>query len=358
MKDLSSMWQPTMCADLSNATGLPVLQDGHTPCASPDGLTIGQSGPDLPLASHSVPPGNRKAVTMQDTSPPSLSAWSGLPAPECCLANRSQARKCSERLQSALEETLSRRLNGLGSMIYQTGWKPHVTPLGRAISRQRASAPRTSGSAPSSEPSAMSGWPTATARDGFPAHSEEYIAAKKAQGHGMANLNDLVMLAGWTTASASDGSRAGTGITEGMTGSSLTQQAQVAGWPTTQASDGSGGGQAKRALNPARSNDLMDFAMLAKDCPARLTASGQMLTGSCAGMESGGQLNPDLSRWLMGYPVAWGSCGASAMQLIRTRRQSSSKRSAKASILPISGSVSRMEMIFRALLPMSCETGQ
>lgn len=110
----------------------------------------------------------------------------------------------------------------------------------------------------------MAGWPTATARDGFPAHSEEYIAAKKAQGHGMANLNDLVML----------------------------------------------------AANPQ---------------PARFTASGQMLTGCSAGTESGGQLNPDLSRWLMGYPAEWGSCGATAMQSIRTRRQSSSGRSTKAS---------------------------
>lgn len=33
---------------------------------------------------------------------------------------------------------------------------------------------------------------TPQARDHFPAHSPDYIAEKKAQGHGMANLNDQI----------------------------------------------------------------------------------------------------------------------------------------------------------------------
>jgi hypothetical protein len=35
-------------------------------------------------------------------------------------------------------------------------------------------------------------WPTPQARDHFPAHTPEYVASKKALGHGMANLNDVV----------------------------------------------------------------------------------------------------------------------------------------------------------------------
>lgn len=38
----------------------------------------------------------------------------------------------------------------------------------------------------------LAAYPTPTARDHFPAHRPEYIAAKKALGHGMSNLNDLI----------------------------------------------------------------------------------------------------------------------------------------------------------------------
>jgi hypothetical protein len=58
---------------------------------------------------------------------------------------------------------------------------------------------------------------------------------------------------------------------------------------------------------------LTDINMVAKLCgPVRLTASGEMLTGSDAGMESGGQLAPAHSLWLQlgPYATAWECCGA------------------------------------------------
>ena len=299
-----------MCAQMNfpgfdGSTSSQESADGPRPSELPAGPQTFRSGPEAPPASLSASPGKDSAKMIPDTSLPILRGWSGPGAPSCCLANRSSAQRFSARFQDRLAERLQQRLHGHGAMIYKTVWKVRVTPMGRQICALRASALRTLDSvsflalfAGMPSGSSVSGCPTTTVTDGL---KQGAVSPRP----GMMGLSETAPLAGWATASASDDRRGGE-ITEAMTGSSLVQMAAVAGWPTCAASDGSGGGQAKRAANPERSNDLMDFALLADNPePVRFTISGQMLTGCSAGMNGGGQLNPLMSAWLMGYPLHW-----------------------------------------------------
>ncbi len=174
----------------------------------------------------------------------------------------------SAALNASLVSRLRARTQTLGSPLYKLTWKDWDIPSGPSRSRQRASALRTSASD-------FTGWPTPVARDHFPAHTEAYIAAKMAQGHGMANLNDRVQLAAWPTPTLSN---TRTGNPEAATAMTRPDGTKV-------------------------QQRLQDFAAIVG--PARITVSGTLLTGSTVGMVAGGQLNPEHSRWLMGLPAAW-----------------------------------------------------
>lgn len=334
------MLQQMILPGFDAAISSPELRDGRKPCASPDGRTRSPSGPDRHPASPSAPQESAQAVTTLATSAPDLSIWSGPPAPLCCLASRSPARTCSDLLQGRVNAVLRERLHGRGSTIYSLASKQQDTPHGRAIFRRRASARRTSGSDASSAPSTCDlpqvGWNTARATDGSNGGPGQTGGALPAD----------AALAGWATARANDST--GDKIPPGREGGIALKQAvqlagstdsirktvELAGWPTPTCADvNHARGTHEYALRTlARKqppSNVALFSQLTKDSPARLTASGDLLTGSSAGMSDGGQLNPEHSRWLMGYPAAWGSCGATAMRSCRRQPRSSSTPAAK-----------------------------
>ena len=98
----------------------------------------------------------------------------------------------------------------------------------------------------------------------------------------------------------------------------LSNQAQLASsWVTPQTKDYRCG-QAKRYTEKRHAVSVNDQVML---------VSGRPATGSPASTAKAGQLNPAHSRWLMGLPTEWDSCGAMVIRLSRRSRKASSKRS-------------------------------
>ena len=291
--------------DTPNATSSPVKASGHMRSGSQAGPMIARFGQDHAPVNLSARQAKERGLL--------TSGIFGL---------HSTGSSSSAALTSSLASRLQAKTASAGSTLWRLTWKPWTTPAGRSLSLLRASALRTS-------ESGFTGWPTPTTRDWKDGGNPDVNVPL----NGL--LGRVVWLTGWKTPISNDA----TGSTHCYgkprpDGSrplflKLPGEVQLAGWPTTSCNNDRSPRDWVMTREDGSKNQqrLQDCAAIAG--PARLTASGEMLTGSDAGMESGGQLSQEHSRWLMGLPPEWGSCVSTAMQSLRPKQRRSSKATSK-----------------------------
>ena len=315
MNDQSRMYGQLNLWDIPNAISSPELASGPSPCDKPDGPMTRRFGQDHALASLSARQAKEAGLLTSGTSGPRFTFLSS-----------------SASLQSSLASRLQAATAMLGSTLYRMTWKQRVMPSGRLKPSLAASALRTS------DPE-ITGWPTPRAADsqggvepdGATGRKLFTLAAKAAwPTPTVGNANGSQMAKGASaTGRRSDGSKATV---------SLNAVVRLTGWHTPLARDG----DKLDATPPAIEKRMRDgreigTAMEARMTsdhgwsqhpgPARLMATGEMLTGSDAQTKSGGQLNPAHSLWLMLGPfaTAWASCGERVMRSRSGKRKVSSK---------------------------------
>ena len=208
-------------------------------------------------------------------------------------------------LDTYSESRLTALLREIGWPLYKHRLKYSATILGRRVFQLRASGRSTSGND-------FGGWPTTNASNADRLGYQDMDKLKKRMSTRQNNLQEVVMLCGWPTPNVPNGGRsishaeqkAGTWYHKGKKVQlGLEGAAKMAGWTTPRVSDDnisriSDAGMEREVNRKSRGASLAIDAYMA----------GRPLNLSSAQTGRRGQLNPDFTRWLMGFRAEWGNC--------------------------------------------------
>ncbi len=277
----------------------PALAAGPTPLNSPGGQQTGLFGPEAVPASLLARQAKGKVKRTKDTSG------------RCSFGSSASA-----ALQRSLVNRLQVMMDTDGSPEYEMTWRKRAMQSGAPIFRLAARARRTSGKG-------CSGWPSPNIANGH--ETIEQWMARRAEDKTMPKMPLAVaaQLAGWPTPQVFDASdcqpsEKATKRRKAIGGCvNLREFAQMAGWGSPRSSE-TGLVRTEEAIARARTKG----GSVALEDQAHL-ASGLTPNSYPAVTEKRGVLNPRFSLWLMGFPDAWASCGALAMQSCRKSRQRS-----------------------------------
>lgn len=195
-----------------------------------------------------------------------------------------------------------------------TGWELFSETWPRAGLMLNGIAYRRAPSAPLTNEIGSGLLPTPQARDHFPPHTQEYIAAKKAQGHGMANLNDFLAHNMLPTPIANDAEKRGDfNIDRSVC---LPGELRRHLLPTPRASDADKGGRGD-LLTVLRGYETKHAGTLptptardyrsGKSSEATHERNSRPLNETLAKMADNrsGRMSPRFREWMMSFPIGW-----------------------------------------------------
>jgi len=235
--------------DTPSAISSPASADGRSRFDSPAGLMTDLFGP-VPVPANLSPRQARELGLL-------MSGTYGQPG---------FISSASAGLQQSLASRLQARTALLGSTLFRLTWKAWATPARRSLSRLRASALRTS-------ETDCTSWPTPTTPSGgqvAPRDVEQMLRRRQECKERTGNGNGFGLTLGQATC-------------------------LLASWATPTTRDWKDG-----SYQP----NVPENSLLGRQV---WQATGAIATGSTAPTGSGDRLNPEHSRWLMGYPTEWAS---------------------------------------------------